>query len=118
MKNVLEMRRERAKLVADARAILDTATKSRREPTAEERGQFDRMMNDADKLGDDIDRIERLEKEERLLSEGQGRTTEPSQPGRQPDGEFRAAAFELKGPRSTAEYRSAYDAYLCRGPGA
>lgn len=114
-----ELRVQRAKLVADARAILTAADTAKREPTAEERGQFDTMMGDVDKLADDIARVERLETEERSLAESQGRRTEPVQPGRRPDGEHRGAAIEQKEtrPRDTEEYRSAYDRYVRGGLG-
>lgn len=114
-----ELRVQRAKLVADARAILNTAETAKREPSAEERGQFDTMMADCDKLAGDIERLERLETEERTLAESQGRRTEPGQPGRRPDGELRGAPVEQKSdarPRDTAEYRAAYGKYVQHGP--
>lgn len=52
-----EMREQRAKLVADAQALLNG------EITAEVRAQFDKMMNDADVLKADIDRIEKAEQQ-------------------------------------------------------
>lgn len=106
-----ELRAQRAKLVSDARAILDAATAAKREPSAEERGQFDTMMADVDKMAGDIERIERLEKEERILAESQGRHTEGTQPGRQP-GEQRGEPTRA---RDSAEYRSAYDRYIRGG---
>ena len=51
-----ELREQRAKLVADARAIFDKETR-----TAEDTAKFDTMMASADALKLDIDRIERVE---------------------------------------------------------
>jgi HK97 family phage major capsid protein len=114
-----ELRVKRAQLVESARSIYDRCERERRFLTADESRNFDAMMGDADKLADDIDRIERLQAEERSLASSQGRRSEPQQPGRMADGvEHRGTYVELKGPRSTAEYRSAYQNYLTRGPGS
>lgn len=58
-----ELREKRAKLVADAQALL----KKGPEMSAEDRDNFDKMMDEVDRLKADIDRIERLEDEQRNL---------------------------------------------------
>lgn len=67
-----QKREERAKLVADARAILDAVPEGQR-PTAEQEAKFDEMMAAADKLKADIDRLERLDSVEAELGERIGR---------------------------------------------
>lgn len=61
-------RAERAKLVADARALIDAVPDGQEMP-AETTAKFDEMMAAADKLKEEIDRIERLEGIEAGLSE-------------------------------------------------
>ena len=128
----LTKRENRAKLVADARAIVNTADSEKRSMTAEENAQFERMMADVDKLGQEIDSEEKetelrskLEAAERSVTETRGRKTEATQPGsEQPetDAEFRnrfahlsprdRAAIEH---RSTKEYRRKYANWLTNG---
>src|SRR5690242_18102528 len=109
----VDMRNKRAKVVANAREFWDVVTKNGREPNAEERAQFDAMMTDAEQTAVDIQRVEQLEAEERILSESRGRATESAHPGRRPDGVYSGGFFEAKnGPRGTAEYRSGFDNYL------
>jgi len=54
-----QLREQRAKLVADARALV-----SGEAPTAEQKAKFDEMMGQVDAMKADIDRLERLEREE------------------------------------------------------
>jgi HK97 family phage major capsid protein len=56
MATAKELRAQRAKLVADARAIMDKA-----EVTAEDSAQFDTLMAKADEIKGQIDRVERAE---------------------------------------------------------
>ncbi|MBE3590002.1 MAG: phage major capsid protein [Firmicutes bacterium] len=70
--DINELRQKRAKLVADARAILDRAEGEHRDLTAEEREQYDRIMADIDRLGDQITREERLRDLERDLRQPAG----------------------------------------------
>jgi HK97 family phage major capsid protein len=58
-----KLREQRAKLIADARKILETP-----ELTAEHRSQHDKIMADADALMADITRFEKVETEERSLA--------------------------------------------------
>jgi HK97 family phage major capsid protein len=102
-----------------ARGILDSAEAGGRVPTVEERSQFDAIMADADKIEERYIREEKLALAEHSLRQSMGRQTEAGQPGRLPDGiESRGGYIELKGPRGTPEYRSAFSAYLTRGAGS
>lgn len=57
----VELRQERAKLVADARKLIDNAEAESRSLSAEEQETWDRLMADADKLKEKIDAEERKE---------------------------------------------------------
>ena len=59
-----ELREKRAKLVEDARAIMDKADLG-----ADDEARFDELMAEADKLKAEIDRLERLADAEHDLSE-------------------------------------------------
>lgn len=61
---ILKKKEERAKLVSQAREILDLAEKENRALTSEEEVRQDALFNDADKLTSEIDRLERMEKVE------------------------------------------------------
>lgn len=73
-----QLREKRAKLIADARAILDKADAEKRDPTAEERAAWGKIMGDVDPEGKrvegeeervkrQIDDLERQEKAEASL---------------------------------------------------
>lgn len=70
LKDILE---KRAKLIADARKIMDKAEEEGRDATAEERQQFDSLMDDADGLKDTADQEARLATAEADLTESAGR---------------------------------------------
>ena len=56
---IRELMQKRAKMIADARALLDLAEKENREFTQEEQSQWDRLMTEAGKLATQIEREER-----------------------------------------------------------
>lgn len=58
---IQQLRDKRAALVAQARAILDTADKTKRELTAEEDAKFTQLMDEADSLGKQIADREKAE---------------------------------------------------------
>src|SRR5262245_673405 len=92
-----ELRQQRAKLVAEAQAVLDRAAREGREPITAEHNRFDTIMADVDALEVRIAHEERFEA---------GR--------RRPDGVGnRGEFFEAKG--NSPEYRSAWASYLARG---
>lgn len=64
---IRELRQKRAKLIADARALLDAAEAEERDLTEEENNQYDQMLSDADELRERYERMERqLELESNL----------------------------------------------------
>lgn len=67
-----KMREKRANLAEQARAILDKAAEEKRDLTAEETQQFDKLHGDIDRMKGEIDRIERQEELDRELRESQG----------------------------------------------
>lgn len=67
--NIREMMEKRAALVAEARKLLDAAEGEKRELTAEERTQYDKIFEEARTLGDKIQREQELREEERRLAE-------------------------------------------------
>ena len=83
---IKEMLEKRAKCISDARAIHDKAEKEKREPTAEEREQFDKLMKEAgefkasaDTLQKDEQRKTDLTAAEKELEESRGRQTKLEQ---------------------------------------
>lgn len=61
MDKILKMRQERAKLIKEARDILDKAEAEKRDMSAEENTNYEKIISDVDKLR------EKIEKEERQL---------------------------------------------------
>ena len=66
--DIREMMEQRATLVAEARKLLDAAEGEKRELSAEERTQYDKMFNDARAIGDKIQREQELREEERRMA--------------------------------------------------
>lgn len=133
-----DMLQERAGLVTQARAILDTAEKEKRDCTAEERENFDNLMQRADQLKADADRATRLETVESSMEElrtleppagdepGQG-TQQPQGQGTLPQGDGRtqpqvvelrssvagdARSVVLQGPTGQPDYEASFRSYL------
>jgi HK97 family phage major capsid protein len=77
MKTSVELREERAALVKQARELTDKAKTEERDLADEENAQYDRIMDDVDKLKAKIDRMERLETAESGLDAPTPRTSEP-----------------------------------------
>ncbi|MDI3341600.1 MAG: phage major capsid protein [Sphaerobacter sp.] len=93
MQTVLELRRQRAALVEQARAILETAERENRDLSGEEREKWDRIMADVDALKERIDRMEALaahEEDLRRLTSAPERP-EPGHAGRPTQDEEREA---------------------------
>lgn len=66
--DINDLKQQRAKHAADARALMDTAQTAGRAMTADEEAQFDRLMDQADSLEGTIKREERLREQERVLA--------------------------------------------------
>lgn len=64
MRNIMELRQKRAELVKQARELDTKAETEKRDLTAEEKTQWDKIMVNVDKMKDDIDREERLQASE------------------------------------------------------
>jgi len=73
--NLNELRRERARLINDARALHEAADAETREMTAEENEQFDRLMDTADEKRAEIERRERLLDAQADLGESRRQTS-------------------------------------------
>ncbi|MGW3417052.1 phage major capsid protein [Streptomyces phaeochromogenes] len=65
MPNIRELKAERTKLGADAKAIMDEAQKAGRSMTGEENTRFDKLMDERDEKDATIERAERLLDDER-----------------------------------------------------
>jgi HK97 family phage major capsid protein len=102
LKNILEMREERARLLHQARDLHNRSVEEKRDMTADENVQYDRIMTDMDALKVKIDR------EERLLAEQQ-------------ETEKRDGIIGAEGGTATnkdkkkEEYRSAFKSFLMNG---
>ncbi|MGE5553303.1 MAG: phage major capsid protein [Betaproteobacteria bacterium] len=111
MKDTMALRRKRAELVAQGRAIIDAADAEKRELTAEEGEQWDRIMAEVKKLGAEIDREEQMQALERETTGSLGTVAaRQERPG--------GAAPENHNPRATDEYRAAYARFLRGGAAA
>lgn len=107
MKNIIELKQKRAKLIADARVILDKADAEGRSLTAEELEQYNRIDADIDKLTKEIEIEEKQQMRERELTQIDDRIFKPF-PGNERN----------ISPRGTQEYRNAYNRYLRFGKNA
>lgn len=58
--NIRELLEKRATLIAEAREMVDKADAEKRGMTAEEETRYDALMNDATKIGADVERRQRL----------------------------------------------------------
>jgi HK97 family phage major capsid protein len=86
---ILELRERLQSLNAEAHEIRATAEAAKRDLSSEEAKKLDAILDEFDRCREDIDRLEKLELQTGLLSQPQGRKTEPDQPSQplQPDGQ-------------------------------
>jgi len=105
---IKEMRQERAALVKGARVILDLAETEKRDMTAEEEHKYEEIMADVDKRLNEIEKVERREKQEALEADLEEPVDEAIKPD--PDEEKRDL-----GPTATPEYRKAFRDFLVTG---
>lgn len=108
---IRELREKRANLWEQAKALHTKATEEKRDLTAEEREQWDRLNGEIDALKERIDREERAMAIEAELAASQGRR------GAQSDDDDSNEADDGEEPRVTAspEYRRAFRRYLVGG---
>lgn len=132
MKTIKEILEARAKLIKDARALVDKAETEKRDPSAEERQQFDTHMADADKLKDEADQLQadienrsKLEAAEKELEASRGRQSQQSA-GAANEPEVRTVklrdsvmgdsrSVRLSGPLTTPEYEEGFRNFLLTG---
>jgi HK97 family phage major capsid protein len=110
-----ELKAQRAKSIAEARKIHDTAATAKRAFTTEEQTAYDGHMADEARAKSTIEREERLaglEPEHR--KEKQERETPELDADATPE-ERAAAKAATTGKRSTKEYRDAFNKWLARG---
>lgn len=100
MDKILEMRQKRAALIIQARELINKAEAEKRDLTAEEQEQWNKMMAEVDVFGKQIDREERQAKLESELAVLQGTVAGGKE---QPGEESRSA-----NPRANKEYRDAF----------
>jgi len=100
-----KLREARAKLIADARTVIDSADTL----DAEQRQQVDTMLTDADDVRKDIKRVEAIEAEECDLREASDRRSKLETP--------KVSQIIDDEPLTTSSpaYRGAFDAYLRKG---
>ena len=102
---ILEMKQKRAALVKEARKLLDTAEKEKRELTGEETAKYEEMMKEVDSWGTKIEREENLRKMEEALKVPEP-TVVPPQPT-EPEARTN--------PRATEGYRKSFEKFLRSG---
>lgn len=104
MKTITQLKEARAKLIEDARKLYADADS----PTAEDEARFDTMHADADKIGEDIKRLERQQAAEAQLEQIDERQTRSAA---HHEGVHEDAVTGTDSP----EYRKGFEAYLRRG---
>lgn len=132
---IKEMLEQRAKHIADARAIKERADTEKRDMSAEDLGQFNTLLDQADKIDKDVKAREAVEARDRRLADAEaslrdsrGRRTEPNEPGNTSPGrgagneprEFRyrqrqsgvERILTLAGARAGDEYRASFRRWL------
>lgn len=93
---IIEVRQQRAKLIADARALLEKGEAEKRDLTAEEQHNWDRMMNEADHLRGHAERLERQAEAEADLGEvAPGLRPEVTHRGMRVPVEFRSRGMQM-----------------------
>lgn len=103
-----ELLDKRAKLVKQAREVLDAADNEKRSLTAEERSKYDNIMADVDSLNGDIERLRSLAATESEMEKRDGSGIKPDV---NPGGEQRESGETL----DSAEYRAAYERFIRSG---
>lgn len=113
MLNSVELRKQRADLVAKARQIVEVANGENRDMSGEEKAQFDAMMADVDSLKSRVDTIEKItavsEDSAPAPEANSRRPTFEARSDSRFDGNERLAQF------ATPEYRRAFSHWLSTG---
>lgn len=114
MKDLKELRRKRGALVQQMRGILDKAETEKRDLTAEERQEYERLDGEQTRAGEEITREERQQELER---EALRRTVEPNRPDPENRGQDNPPE-NRNDSRATREYRDAWARWAIGGFGA
>lgn len=109
-KKLKDMREQRGKLIADARAILDSAEKEGRNLTEDESKKYDDIFAKSDELRKNIEREERQIEAEREAAELEYRKQDETKPASKQE--------EKRSARDTEEYRDAFGKFLRGGRNA
>lgn len=113
-KTAVQLREERAGLIAKARKLMEDAKKREGGPTAEDRAEFQRHMDAADKAKQDYEDLERLEAAERSLDTAESRVSNPIVATRGAD-KGKAQPRTLAEYKASPEYRSVFADFLVTG---
>jgi len=106
MPRLKEFMQERAKLVKQARGILDLAEKEKRELSADENTRYENIMTDVDKIGNRIEMEQKVVEAERTLGEI---VDDPIKP------EPKKSESRDEGEKLKEKYVLAYRDYLAHG---
>ncbi|MFG1873384.1 phage major capsid protein [Sphaerisporangium sp. NPDC049003] len=93
--DVNALKQKRAGLAKQARAIMDGAEALSRSMTSEEETEFDRMMDDVDKLDRTIAREEKLREQEKRVAGDNPPEDDPNGPGTGTEQERKARAWRV-----------------------
>jgi len=104
MKHIIEMREKRANLLSQAREVHERSVNEKRDMTADENVQYDKIIAEMDSLKKVIDREERLYDEKKELEKRDGVLKIEG-----------SSKEERKAKDKEQEYRSAYVKYLKGG---
>lgn len=107
MDEILKLRQQRAALVAQARELLGKAEGEKRDLTAEEQGQYDKMWGEIDSLGKRADRLEKQLAAEAELRQSAGQANRP-----EPDD---GRGEQEKRGRAAPAYEQAFRSFLRGG---
>lgn len=120
--NVLELRQKRANLISQARAVVDEADKAKRGLTAEEDAQYSKLIEETNKLADEIKRREQLEAMETDLGELRSRAIKPEVKSEAdiwkelfPYTDLSEDLNPRQMARVTPEYRKSWNTFMRRG---
>lgn len=122
--NANDLRRERGRLIAEARALNDRVEALGRDMTAEERSQWDEMITAADEIRNRIERQEQLARETAHLETIEERAVPADAPNRvervleglRPEVRSMVEGIVRRNPEiGTSEYRTSFRSYLQTG---
>lgn len=113
---LLRLKHERAKLITDARKIMEQAQNEKRSRRAEEIEQFDKIMQRADELKKEIDDMDRMIRMDEDTADP-GREIPPANidPAKGDEDDKETNSKKRHRFNATKEYRAAFSSYLRTG---